>query len=250
VPAAQAPSPAEIAAKAAADSAAALADARAVLAQAEAKRQEWEAQEASARAELKAANDELQRRELALETAQRAHQEALQGAHEEAARRGYEEGLARGTAEGRAGADAAVASRLEQLDALARGMDEASASALVRQEDMLVEVVWTAICRIAGELAASREDALAIVRAAAAHVRETQGLRIRVHPQDAEWLGGQGDAAGWSLQADPSVVLGGCIVESAQGSLDARLELQLERLREALCKARAMRSTGLMGAQD
>jgi flagellar assembly protein FliH len=103
---------------------------------------------------------------------------------------------------------------------------------------------------MAGQAAASREDALAIVRTAAAQVRETQGLRVRVHPEDAEWLGWQGNAAGWNLQADPSVALGGCIVESSQGSLDARLELQLERLRDALCKARAMRSTSLAGAQD
>jgi flagellar assembly protein FliH len=243
------PTPAEIAARMAAESSAALARASTVLEEAEAQRQAWEAQEAAARASLDAAREELARREQSLQTAQRAHEEALHGAHEAAAQRGYEEGLARGAADGRAGADAALAVRLEQMDALARAMDAASATALVRQEDMLVEVAWTAICRLAGELALSRDGALAMVRVAAAEVRETQGLRIRVHPQDAEWLGDAHEAPKWSLEADPAVGLGGCIIESGQGSLDARLELQLDRLRQALSNARAMRSTALVGEQ-
>jgi flagellar assembly protein FliH len=230
------------------DAAATHARAHVVLEQAEAQRREWEAQAASAHAELEAEREALQHREQALHEARLAHEEALQGSHEAAAQRGYEEGLARGIAEGRAGADAAAAGRLEQLDALARAIADASASALAQQEDMLVEVVWTAICRLAGELALSRDGALAMVRTAADQVRETQGLRIRLHPQDAEWLAQRAEAASWSLLADPAVALGGCMVESAQGTLDARLELQLERLRNALRETRALRAAGTAGA--
>ncbi|SDF64091.1 flagellar assembly protein FliH [Massilia sp. PDC64] len=233
-----------------AEAAAALARARAVLEEAEARRREWEAQEAAARARLDGMRADLERRERALQAAQRTHEEAvraheaaLQDAHDAAARRGYEDGLARGSAAGRDDAAAAAAARLAQLDDLARALADASADALGRHEDMLVDVAWTAICRLAGELAVSREGALAMVRSAAAQVRDAQALHIRLHPQDAAWLAGHAADSRWTLRGDPAVALGGCIVESAQGTLDARLELQLERLRGALRAARAQRGT-------
>ena len=40
--------------------------------------------------------------------------------------------------------------------------------------------------------------------------------------------------------ADEKVALGGCIVETEGGLLDARIETQIERLRGALLKARAV----------
>ncbi len=36
------------------------------------------------------------------------------------------------------------------------------------------------------------------------------------------------------LVEDPRVMLGGCIVESSRGTLDARLETQIERLKSVL----------------
>lgn len=222
--------------------------ARAALEQAEAQRRAWQAEEAAARAQLQEAQDDLQRREQQLQAERQAHAAALQDAHEEAARRGHEEGLARGVAEGRAGADAAAAARLAQLDALALGMEQAAADALARHEDLLVEVAWSAICRLAGELAAGRDGALAMVRTAMSAVRDSQQLRVRMHPQDAAWLAQHGEPERWSLQGDPAVALGGCIVDGAHGSLDARLELQLERLRAALAAARAARTAAVAGA--
>lgn len=226
----------------AAATAAALAAASVVLTQAEEQRRVWQAEEAAARALLHRERADLARREQMLQAERKAHQDALEGAHDEAAQRGHEDGLARGVAEGRAGADAAAAARLIQLDALALGMEQAAGQALARHEDLLVEVAWSAICRLAGELAASRDGALAMVHAAMSQVRDGQALRVRMHPQDAAWLAAHGEPGRWSLHADAAVALGGCIVDGVQGSLDARLELQLERLRAALVEVRAARA--------
>lgn len=236
--------PLPTAADMAAESAATLERVRAMLADAEAGRLAWESHEREARASLARGEEELARREEALAAAQHKHEQSVQGAHADAALRGHEEGLARGIAEGRAGADAACAQRLAQLDALAVAMEAARADALAGNEDMLVEVAWTAICRLAGEQALSRDGALAMVRTAAAQVRNAHGLRVRVHPQDAEWLQGKEVAGRWALEADQAVALGGCIVDCAHGALDARLELQLERLRAALLTARMARPVG------
>ncbi|WUR12439.1 FliH/SctL family protein [[Empedobacter] haloabium] len=219
-----------------------LAHARQVLADAHAQRDRWLAERAMQEERLAAVEADLARREEAVRRERAALDADCASARDEAAQRGYEEGLAQGVAEGRAGADAAAAQRLAQLDELAAQAATATTRLLDEQEDLLVEVAYAAICRMAGDLAASRAGALATVRAAVAQVREAEGLRVRLHPEDAAWLAARdGGQHGWSLQADERVTLGGCIVEGSRGSLDARLDLQLERLGAALLAARAAR---------
>ena len=43
---------------------------------------------------------------------------------------------------------------------------------------------------------------------------------------------------GLEIVADDSIALGGCLLETARGGLDARLETQVQRLRELLLAAR------------
>jgi flagellar assembly protein FliH len=71
-------------------------------------------------------------------------------------------------------------------------------------------------------------------------------LSVRVNPADlpllearrAELLATTA-APVLHLLADARVTLGGCLIESAAGTLDARLELQLQGLFETLRAARA-----------
>lgn len=240
-PAPRGPSLEELAAAAQAE----LARARQVLADAQAQRDQWQADHAAREERLVADEAQLARREDALRQERAALDADCAGARDAAARQGHEEGLAQGVAEGRAGADAAVAKRLAQLDELAAQATNATTRMLDEQEDLLVEVAYAAICRIAGDLALSRAGALAMVRAAVGQLRETEGLRVRVHPDDAAWLAARDGAQHtWQLVPDERVTLGGCVVEGSRGSLDARLELQLERLRAALLAARAARKVG------
>lgn len=216
--------------------------ARALLAEAEARRAAWQEEERAGQARAAAAAADLAQRERKLAEAQQAYDRAAATAHDDAAARGYAEGLARGSAAGKADADAARTERVARLDTIAAGMADAAAAAVAAHEDMLLEVVWTALCRMAGELAVTRPGTLALIRTAVAQVREGRELRVRVHPQDAAWLQQEhGAPATWTLQPDPAVALGGCIVETGHGTLDARLELQLQRLGDALRDARAAR---------
>lgn len=153
-------------------------------------------------------------------------------------------GLARGQEKGEREALAQVARKLAVLSTLADALESTRQEAWSQAEDMLVEVVYAAVCRVAGASAASREALLEMVRGIARDEHATQQWSVRLHPQDAELL--LADRASLDarimLQGDDAVVLGGCMVDSEKGTLDLRLETQLARLGEALLAARRTRT--------
>jgi flagellar assembly protein FliH len=156
----------------------------------------------------------------------------------EAERRGYAAGHEKGEAEARR----ALQSQVERFQGLAAQLVQARAAVLADAEDGIVELAFAALCRILGEQAATREGVLAMV-ARCASAREREQVGIRLHPDDFALLG---DAAGHAARfsPDPGIALGGCIVEGSTGTLDARLEIQLARLAEALLAVRAAQRGG------
>lgn len=153
-------------------------------------------------------------------------------------------GLERGQEKGEREALAQVARKLAVLSTLADALESTRQEAWSQAEDMLVEVVYAAVCRVAGASAASREALLEMVRGIARDEHAMQQWSVRLHPQDAELL--LADRASLDerimLQGDEAVVLGGCMVDSDKGTLDLRLETQLARLGEALLAARRART--------
>jgi flagellar assembly protein FliH len=77
-----------------------------------------------------------------------------------------------------------------------------------------------------------------------------ESVLLRVHPDDlacleqtrAEWLAAMGVQADVKLVADATVGRSGCIVETAVGRLDARLQTQLDALERALRGAGIVRA--------
>ena len=70
-------------------------------------------------------------------------------------------------------------------------------------------------------------------------------MLVKVAPQDFELLNARrrelledGSASEVELVADEQVKWGGCVLEGTSGNLDARLETQLQRLRDTLLRAR------------
>jgi flagellar assembly protein FliH len=78
------------------------------------------------------------------------------------------------------------------------------------------------------------------VREAISGVRERERLVVRVSPRDHKLFAGEniapknGDAGSIELVADERVELGGCLIETSSGTLDGRLETQLQRLCDTL----------------
>lgn len=145
---------------------------------------------------------------------------------------------------------------LEQARAL--GRDEANAelaterlrAAAAREarlqelEREALQVALMAAERIVGEsIARDPQLGVRMVGELFARVRRATRVSVRVHPDDAPALERARDQLCAGLDAadpvveiviDPDVRRGGCVVHSDVGSLDARLEVQLEALSRAL----------------
>jgi flagellar biosynthesis/type III secretory pathway protein FliH len=163
------------------------------------------------------------------------------GALEQAARRGYEEGRQRGEADGRRALDADVA----RVRALLDELQQVRSQVLDAAEDTVVEIAFAAICRLAGTEAASRDVAAHAVRQACAELRTGDALTVLVHPGDLAQLVSQLERPpGVNLVASPAIGVGGCMIDGVAGTLDARLETQLDQLRLALLRVRSARHQG------
>jgi flagellar assembly protein FliH len=202
----------------------------------------------------------------AAEAAQRTREQASAEATQRAGfERGREDGRAQGLTEGReagrqqaerdarAAHDAAEA-RLGRLDELLQGVSAELARRLEAAEDDMIALCHAAICRILGEEIVARDGAAQLVRQA---VREggfvgaasrLGQLAIHVHPTDCAALEGNAMLAAWLHQhsaagvirwvPDEQVKLGGCLVRSGEGTVDARLETQMTALQRMLAEGR------------
>ena len=157
-----------------------------------------------------------------------------------AEREGYAKGMKR--------ADQAVRqmvdSQSERLDAILAALLQARANAIHDAESAMVEIVYSAVCRIIGEEATAPAAVAGAVRQALAALKSRDNLVIRLHPQDYELLHQVRDVSDLHqavLRADVSIGIGGCIVECGTGILDATLQTQMERLAQVLLAARRSR---------
>jgi flagellar biosynthesis/type III secretory pathway protein FliH len=150
--------------------------------------------------------------------------------------RGLQEGRATGAEEVRREADAELA----RIRSISAGLQRALDTGIRGIEDVAVAIAFEAVCKMLGTTAASSEGIRALVHEAAQHAAGAQKVTVRLHPTDLTALQAAGSldaTAQWV--ADKSIELGGCVVETDGGTLDARLETQVERLRATLLAARA-----------
>lgn len=198
---------------------------------------------------------------------------ALDGAGAKGFREGFElgkqQGYEQGLLEGRErslresslhtiAAKEALAERLERLDTWISGLSKAWSwhlhSRLSAVEEDMVSLSTSVALRILGERALDREAVRHGVQQAILQCREagegTLVTAIHVHPQDLEFLRTDPDLAEWFKDrdlpqvkwlADGGIRLGGCIIRSEHGALDARLETQFMELQKLLAQVRAER---------
>lgn len=175
---------------------------------------------------------------------------------------GYEEGmkqaLERAEQERHAFLESHEADQQKLTDALAKIRQMADAmgrqknSFLDEAEDDMVVLAFEAFCRVLGETALTQDILRSGVVNALAHWRGKAALEIHVHPEDLPWLEGDADLAAhlqaqrnhairWVASAE--VALGGCMLRSSEGALDARLDVQVDALKAMLLQTRASRRT-------
>lgn len=142
---------------------------------------------------------------------------------------------ARGEAEGRQAAVAILAAA-EAARARLQGDAEADIARLALQIARKVVV---------GELSQSDAAIGRIVAQALQSARLGRAVVVRIHPDDAQGLqerfpvllAAAGRSEGLVLRPDPSLGRGDCVVDSELGTIDARLDTQLEAIERALVGA-------------
>lgn len=175
---------------------------------------------------------------------------------------GHAEGVQQGAEESATAADRQQAELAEQarragdeyrqrLERAIRALQGQRTQVLADAEDDLVAMSFEVICRVLGAQAALPATIREMVKQLMAQ-RAAEGVCVHLHPEDLERLRSEGGAAQdvepWEWVADDKVQLGGVIVRTRQGNIDARLEVQLEALRQALLHVRLERRAGLAGA--
>jgi len=155
------------------------------------------------------------------------------------------------------------AARLEQEDLITESRQQGYADGLDRWNDTLVEawntrsrylaanetvVVQLAMAvarKIVGETA--NIDPTAVLQSAREAIRSVRGeqkLRLRVRPEDEsivlqqtiELKRSNSEIGEIQVVADESIALGGCIVESPLGTIDAQFSTQLQSLERAILR--------------
>jgi flagellar biosynthesis/type III secretory pathway protein FliH len=149
-------------------------------------------------------------------------------AHEAARRDGFETGRADGVAA------AAVALAVARTEA-ARLVEAAAPTAIALAAKMAEKIVGRLVALAPETMAEIAAEALGACRPGPGTVR------VRIHPDDLSAvearraaLAARAPAAAIELVADETVGLHGCVIETPQGRVDARLETQLAALERAL----------------
>jgi flagellar assembly protein FliH len=189
-----------------------------------------------------AAAEQAQRDWVAQAEAQRSAwreqaEQELRAAYGEAERRGLEDGAA----QAQRVAEDLVQAQVARLQAAAAALLQAQTTLAPALQEDAVELAFTIVCRVLGEQAATRAGINAMLQVQLAALRERRDLTVRLHPADCALMASAEVDGGAALRyvPDTGIELGGCLIDSPAGTLDARLEYQLGQLRQALAAARA-----------
>lgn len=151
----------------------------------------------------------------------------------------------RGYAEGHEKAAREVGEQNEQkLAQLGQAMalfDETLHAQVQQVDKYAVELAFAALARIVGEQCSNTVFTKAVVEEALASVKGSSKVVVRISQSDLDVLESiRGDLATagqfseLQLVADPRVSVGGCLIETDNGTWDARLETQLLRLKDTV----------------
>jgi flagellar assembly protein FliH len=169
---------------------------------------------------------------------------------EESNRQGHDEGYSAGSAQAEEDLGRLWESRLHEAQSIVEQAYIAKEAVIMEGESFLVELSCSIAEKILDrKLAKSPEMAMKLFEKALSRRREQGVIVLCVAPSQFAYMQAAKDELIVSLDAqaelqivpDSSVKVGGCIIRSAFGSIDARIDTQLEAIREQLLKLAAHR---------
>ncbi|MES9851133.1 MAG: FliH/SctL family protein [Candidatus Thiodiazotropha sp. L084R] len=211
--------------------------------------QKWEADlhaSSLARSELES---ELRRSQERADQTEKELQRILADIEEfrrEATDAGRESGFQSGIEEGRA----ELNQQGKRLEELIDTITKAHEDSLSLAEEDIVEVVFASVTKILGEALVSADSVIASVKQSIRQLVSRDHLVIHLAPKDKRLIeevvaGKEGDIFGNAVEiiADERLELGGCLLQTPTGGLDARLELQMQQLRDCLVNVAVRQKT-------
>jgi len=134
-------------------------------------------------------------------------------------------------------------SKVQEAQNLVEKAHEEKQKIIAGSEDEVVQLAVAVSRKVIGrELATSPEIIVEIVKRAIQKVGDREELTVRVNPENMDSTINAQDEIKQSAKgvrklkvlADPTIAPGGCVVESSNGTVDARVERQLGEIKQAL----------------
>ena len=159
---------------------------------------------------------------------------------------GYKEGFAKGKTEGEKIGTALASNQVKPLvDTLQSGVMQLKnlRQETYRQIEMQVVDLALAIARqvVCREVEMDKEVVICVAREALAKVEDAASINIKMSPSDLQFINETkiqlsdltNKIDNFTIEAEESVESGGCIIETNQGEIDARIEKQLQAVEES-----------------
>src|SRR5262245_8475960 len=201
-------------------------------------------QEEAARTAHAAAEMLAREREHVLQEAQDEAARCLASAQEQATAlttAAYEQGFRQGEEAARQALTAQLSPVLSAFQQATTGIVHLRATVLQQAEEDIITLAFQLARKVIQYEALEHHEVLAaMLTRALEYVVQQDQIVVRVHPDDVhqaaeikEELGrARGDIQTLTVKGDTSVGRGGCLVESSLGTIDARIEAQLEELEQ------------------
>ncbi|MER3472492.1 MAG: hypothetical protein C4335_00350 [Armatimonadota bacterium] len=171
-----------------------------------------------------------------------AHRQADQ-MRQDAVRKGYADGLQMGREEGQREYQQAIESLRAEVQKLVDAILAERQRLWEQMEPQVIDMVLEIARKVLREeIQARREATLSIIKHALRRVADTEHVRIRVHPDDLhiarehreDFLAVCDGVKQIEIIDDQRVGGGGCIIETARGTIDASLRTQMQSVEKAL----------------
>jgi len=154
-----------------------------------------------------------------------------------------QDAYAKGHAEGLKSQNKDIAAKLEILAAITKTIPQIKKDILAKGEEQMVKLAVAIAEKILQqEVSTRKEIILDVLKAALKNIAETEGMKIRLNPQDfrymmevkKDFLQSFDGIRNIVFEEDSSIKRGGAVVETMFGEVDARLENQLKEIKAAL----------------
>ena len=176
---------------------------------------------------------------------------------EQAYRKGFAEGKAQGLNEGQ---DTGLELGTQKIEPLISAIKEALIQLnTIREEtylqlekevvELALAIAQKVICR---EIATDKETVVCVAKEALAKVDDPGKVKIKMNPADLEFINQTKyqlanlipDVNHVTFEAEENIQSGGCIIETELGEIDARIEKQLQAVKESFLGAMEKENTG------